>query len=455
MPLAENILLLAALLALGIFASGLVRKARIPYTVVLVVIGIVVGELSRRWLPLAPIQQLSLTPELVMFVFLPVLIFESGLKLDARQLIRDIIPVLTLAIPALLISTAIIGVGMWLILPVNLTTCFLFGALISATDPVAVIALFRELGTPQRLTILVEGESLMNDATAIVLFNILLGMALIGGGSFADTLPAVGQFILVFVGGAMVGALFGIVTSFFLIRFALGPSIAMTLLMVSAYAAFVLSEHNLHLSGVMSVAVHAIFLGIFGLPKLASRTARALLEIWDFIALQANTLLFILVGISVNLAGLIARSDEILFAVLLVLSARACIIYSLVPLTVKGFSLPGISSGEKHIMWWGGLKGGLAIAIALSMPDELPGKYQLLDLTLGVVLFTLIVNAPTIRPLINRLGINRLDEQEQEEIKQGLHLARESAITLWLDCSTPGCFPGAAVTEWKKRSTRR
>lgn len=111
MPLAETILLLAALLTLGIFASGLVGKARIPYTVVLVVIGIVVGELSRRWLPLAPIQQLSLTPELVMFVFLPVLIFESGLKLDARQLIRDIIPVLPLAIPALLISTAIIGVG--------------------------------------------------------------------------------------------------------------------------------------------------------------------------------------------------------------------------------------------------------------------------------------------------------------------------------------------------------
>ena len=427
MSLSETILLLTALLALGIFASGLVRKAAIPYTVVLVIIGIGVGELSRRWPPLSAFQELSLTPELVLFVFLPVLIFESGLKLDARQLSKDIIPVLTLAIPALLISTAIIGFGMWLVLPVKLTTSLLFGALISATDPVAVIGLFKELGTPQRLTVLVEGESLMNDATAIVLFNILLGLALFGGGSFADIMPAVGEFIKVFVGGAVVGAIFGIITSFFIVRFALGASVVMTLSMVVAYGAFVVSEHHLHLSGVMSVAVCAVSLGIFGIPKLAQSTTKALYEIWDFLALLANTLLFILVGISVNVGGLFGRLDAILLAVVLVLASRASVIYSLVPLTVRGFSLPQITMGERHIMWWGGLKGGLAIAIVLSIPDELPGKSLLLDLTLGVVMFTLMVNAPTIRPLINRLGINRLDDQELEELKQGINLAKENA----------------------------
>jgi CPA1 family monovalent cation:H+ antiporter len=427
MSLSETILLLAILLTLGIFASGLVRKAGIPYTVILVIIGIGVGELSRRWPAFSSFQQLSLTPELVLFVFLPVLIFEAGLKLDARQLIKDIVPVLTLAVPALLISTTIIGIGMWFFLPINLTTGLLFGALISATDPVAVIALFKELGTPQRLTVLVEGESLMNDATAIVLFNILLGLALFGGGSFAEIPTAIGEFVKVFIGGGVAGALFGIVISIIATRLALRASVVMTLSMVFAYGAFVLVEHHLHLSGVMAVAVCALFFGIFGVPKLHQSTAKALEEIWDFLALLANTLLFILVGISVNVAGLFNRLDAILIAVLLVLAARAGVIYSFVPLTVRAFNLPQVTMGERHIMWWGGLKGGLAIAIVLSIPDELPGKSLLLDLTLGVVLFSLMVNAPTIRPLINRLGINRLDEQELEELKQGINLAKTNA----------------------------
>ncbi len=274
MSLSETILLLSVLLALGIFAGGLLGKASIPYTVVLVFVGIGVGEVSRRWPAFASFQELSLTPELVLFVFLPVLIFESGLKLDARQLIKDIMPVLTLAIPALLISTAIIGIGMWLVATVKLTTALLFGALISATDPVAVIGLFKELGTPQRLTVLVEGESLMNDATAIVLFNILLGLALFGGGSVHDILPAVGEFIKVFAGGGLVGAVFGLVTSFLLIHLALGTSVIMTLSMVVAFGAFIISEHYLHVSGVMAVAVCAVFLGIFGIPKLVPGTSR-------------------------------------------------------------------------------------------------------------------------------------------------------------------------------------
>lgn len=427
MHLSETILLLSFLLALGIFARGLVRKAAIPYTVLLVFIGLGVGELSRRWIVFAAYQELTLTPELVLFVFLPVLIFESGLKLDCRQLIKDIVPVLTLAVPALLISTAIIGIGLWLVLSIKLTTALLFGALISATDPVAVVALFKELGTPQRLTVLVEGESLLNDATAIVLFNILLGMALFGGGSVGDILPAVGNFVKIFTGGALVGAVFGLAASFLVIRLALGTHVVMTLTLVVAYAAFILTEHYLHFSGVMAVAVSAVFLGIFGIPKLTQNSTRALQEIWDFLALMANTFLFIMVGILVNVSELLGRMDSILLAVLLVFAARASVIYSFVPLTVKGFGLPKVTMGERHIMWWGGLKGGLAIAIVLSIPDEMAGKTLLLDLTLGVVMFTLLVNAPTIRPLINFLGINRLDDQEMEELKQGVILARDNA----------------------------
>lgn len=443
MHLSESILILAALLALGIVASGLVRKAPIPYTVILVVIGIGVGELARRYPQFAAVRELSLTPDLVLFVFLPTLIFESGLKLDARQLIKDIIPVLILAIPALLVSTVVIGLGLRLVVPLDLIQCLLFGALISATDPVAVISLFRELGTPQRLTVLVEGESLLNDATAIVLFNILLGMALYGGGGLADILPAIWKFALVFAGGGLVGALFGIAASFCIVRFALAVNITMTLLMVTAYGAFIVAEHYLHLSGVMAAVVCAVCLGIFGLPKLAGGETRTLHETWDFLALLANTLLFILIGVSADIASLAARFDTICIVVFLMLAARAGIIYGLMPLAVRGFDLPGVSLGEKHIMWWGGLKGGLAIAIVLSIPDELPGKGLLMDLTLGAVMFTLMINAPSIRPLINWLGINRLDEQELEELKQGVLLARDSAHTILARFAAAGVVSGS------------
>ncbi len=142
------------------------------------------------------------------------------------------------------------------------------------------------------------------------------------------------------------------------------------------------------------------------------------------IALVCNSLLFLLVGISIDLPRLLGRIDVILVAIILVLIARALTVYSMVPVTIRLFSLPRVSMGERHIMWWGGLKGGLAIAIVMSIPDELAGKSFLVDLTLGVVMFSLLVNASTIRPLIKVLGIDRLTEDEQLELQQALTNAR-------------------------------
>jgi len=376
---------------------------------------------------MAPLQSFALTPELVLFVFLPALIFESGINLNAKALMKDLAPVLTLAIPALLISTAFIGLGLWLLAPIGLMTALIFGALISATDPVAVVALFKELGAPQRLMVLVEGESLFNDATAIVLFKILLGIAAIGSFTFSDTGLAAIDFIEVFFGGITVGILSGILLSILLSLLTLNTAAVLTLSLVAAYLSFVLAEHSLHLSGVMAVVSLAITLGIFGIPKLNPDTTQALNETWEFLVLIANTLLFVLVGLSVDLANLISHTGLILIAVLLVQAARAGVIYSLVPLTIKAFKLPKVTIGEQHIMWWGGLKGGLAIAIVLSIPNDLPGKSLLIDLTLGVVLFTLLINASTIRSLIQYLGMNALTKEESAEVKDGLVLGQIKA----------------------------
>jgi len=419
-----------ALLAIGVLARGLFKRLPIPYTVMLVILGMLLGNLARVWPPLESIQYFQLSPELVFFIFLPVLIFESGLSLHARQLAKDIVPILVLAIPALLVSTTIVGVGVWMLLPLDLTTALLFGALISATDPVAVVSLFKELGTPTRLTTLVEGESLLNDATAIVLFSILLGLALHGGFVVTDIGTAILEFVRVFLGGTLLGLGFGLLLSRMVIRLRLDTSSVLVSSLILAYVAFIVAEHSLHVSGVMAVVAAAVSFTLIASPRLSEATGHALHNIWEFLADITNTLLFLLIGMAVNLEALAATSGFILLVGLLVIMARGVSVYSFVPLTVKLFKLPEVTLGERHIMWWGGLKGGLAIAIVLSIPADLPGRDILLNLTLGVVLLSLLINAPTIRLLIERLGLDRLSEDENIELAQTAAQVRSHASSV-------------------------
>ncbi|MFT5132508.1 MAG: CPA1 family monovalent cation:H+ antiporter [Gammaproteobacteria bacterium] len=427
MPLSEIILIIMGLLTVAMIAAAICKNLPIPYTVFLVILGVLLGSMARNWPQLAQLQAFQLTPELVLFLFLPALIFESAFNLDARQLIKDLAPVLTLAIPALLISTAIIGLGLWWLIDMDIFIALLFGALISATDPVAVVALFKELGAPQRLTVLVEGESLLNDATAIVVFNIILGLVITGSFVWSDIGLATSSFLKVFIGGAVVGSVIGIVLSEMLYRLKAGLNSYLVMSIVLAYASFAVAEHVLHVSGVMAVLAAAICLSIFGVSRVQQSAMNMVMETWEVIALVCNSLLFLLVGLSVNISVLFERREAIFVAILLMLIARAATIYSMVPATTRLFKLPYVALGERHIMWWGGLKGGLAIAIVLSIPAEIAARDLLLDMTLGVVLFSLLVNAPTIRPLMHWLGIDRLTEDEKAELKHGLLNAEKQA----------------------------
>jgi len=427
MPLSEIILIIMGLLTVAMIAASICKNLPIPYTVFLVIIGISLGSIVRNSSYAEYVQAFQLTPELVLFLFLPALIFESAFNLDARQLVKDIGPILSLAIPALLVSTGIIGTGLWWLIDMDIFLALLFGALISATDPVAVVALFKELGAPPRLTVLVEGESLLNDATAIVVFNIILGLLISGGFAASDMGLAINEFLQVFIGGVLVGALIGILLSELLFRLKAGLSSYLVMSIVLAYASFIVAEHILHVSGVMAVLSAAISLSIFGVSRVPQSNIDMVMETWEVIALVCNSLLFLLVGLSVDIIALFARSEVIVVAVLLMLLARATTVYSMVPLTTRMFRLPYVAVGERHIMWWGGLKGGLAIAIVLSIPVDVVGRSLLLDMTLGVVLFSLLISAPTIRPLMHKLGIDRLTEDEKAELKHGLLSADKQA----------------------------
>ncbi|WP_419585114.1 cation:proton antiporter [Thiolapillus sp.] len=209
MPLAEIILITAVLLTLAMMVASLRQQLLLPYTVLLVLLGMLVDQVSPYFAVAEEISQFHITPDIVFFLFLPALIFESALSLDARALLMNIIPILVLAIPGMLVSAFLVGAGVWYSLQIHFMTALLFGALISATDPVAVIELFKELGAPRRLTVLVEGESLLNDATAIVLFHLLLALIVRGEFSTAAANEAVIDFFRVFGGGILVGASIG------------------------------------------------------------------------------------------------------------------------------------------------------------------------------------------------------------------------------------------------------
>ncbi len=427
MPLSEVILVVMGLLTVAMIAAAICKNIPVPYTVFLVILGIILGSIARHNHEFELLLEFQLTPDLVLFLFLPALIFESALNLDARLLMKDIAPVLVLAIPAMLISAGIIGIGLWMIQDFNVFHALLFGALISATDPVAVIALFKELGAPQRLTVLVEGESLLNDATAIVFFNIILGLAITEQFTTSDAGFAVFEFFRVFFGGLFIGAIIGIILSELLYRIRAGISLYLIMSIVLAYSSFAIAEHIMHVSGVMAVVAAAITLGIFGVSRVPQSERETVDETWDVLALICNSLLFLLVGLSVDLSQLFSHIDSIVVAIVLVLGARAAGIYSMVPATIKMFKLPHVSMGERHIMWWGGLKGGLAIAIVLSIPLDMPGRESILYITLGVVLFSLLINASTIRPLMKKLGFDKFTGEEVAELKHGLIQSQQNS----------------------------
>lgn len=420
MPLSESILILMVLLCIAVVAENLCRRIAIPYTVFLVIIGVALAQLA-PWIPqIEPVLNFTLTPEMVFFLFLPALVFESALNLDPRQMLKELAPILSLAVPALLLATAVIGLGLHWSIDLPLVIALLFGSLIAATDPVAVVSLFKELGVPNRLMTLVEGESLLNDATAIVIFNIILGIALMGEFSAYEIPMALLTFLKVFLGGALIGLITGFACAELMYRLSSSAHSALIMTLVAAYLSFVIAEHGFHLSGVMAVLLAAITMGLHSITRLNDSATHLIHESWEVIATIANALLFLMIGLSVDLQLLADNFGIILLSAGLVLLARGLCIYSMVPLTTRLFKLPAITLQERTIMWWGGLKGGLAIAIVLSIPDDLAAKPVLVALTLGVVLFTLLVNASTIRPLLAYLKLDQMNNREKMALKHGL-----------------------------------
>ncbi|MEE8533506.1 MAG: cation:proton antiporter, partial [Alphaproteobacteria bacterium] len=361
----------------------------------------------------AALDGFGITSEAVFFVFLPTLIFESALSIDVRRLIDDISPILVLAVVGLLVSAFTVAGALYVFADVAFIACLLLGAIVSATDPVAVVAIFKDLGAPKRLAILVEGESLFNDATAIVMFTILLGMLVTG--SETDLLGGAGNFIKVFAGGVIVGYLSARGMCFVIGRLHAFPLVDITLTVCLAYLSFLLAEHYLHVSGVMAVVTAALVVGSHGRTSIKPATWHSLIEIWEQLSFWANSLIFVLVGLIVPKLLVDFGPRELgLLAVLMVsaFAARAVIIYGLLPVISAAGLAEKVSGAYATVMFWGGLRGAVSLALALAIlenraltPDV---KSFVVVLVTGFVLFTLFVNAPTMRALLAALGLDKL-----------------------------------------------
>ncbi len=325
------------------------KRIGIPYTVALVLGGLL---LSVVHLPaLAPLHQGNrpdwLTPDVILTLFLPALLFEGSLKIDLRHITTDIVPLLLLANLGVLIATLVTGFVINYAVGMSLIVALLFGSMVSATDPISVLSIFREVAVDERLSVLVEGESLLNDGTAVALFQILLASA-VGGG--VGLVWGAGQFLLSVVGGALMGLALGYFVSKLTKRID-DAQIEITFTTILAYGTFLLARH-LHLSGVIATVAAGLVIGNFAAKTgMSARTLTALRSFWEYASFIINSLVFLLIGLEVRLGGVLRAWKPILIAVAAIFLGRILTVYTLVPLS-NLFSKP-ISFVWQHVLVWG------------------------------------------------------------------------------------------------------
>ncbi|HLB46818.1 MAG TPA: Na+/H+ antiporter [Anaerolineales bacterium] len=392
-------LIIELLLVVSLVAIA-VQRLRVPYTVALVVVGLLITFQS----PL----EIDLTPELILALFVPPLIFEAAFHLNLAELRRNLPSILVLAVPGVLLTTLIVGGLVAWVTPLSLPVALVFGALIAATDPVAVVALFRTLGVPKRLAVLMESESLLNDGTAIVVFNLVLVVALTGRFNLVE---GVTDFVRVAAGGTVVGLALGWIVSRLIARVD-DYLIETTLTTVLAFGAYLVAE-RLHFSGVLAVVAAGLVNGSIGPQGMSPTTRIVLFNFWEYVAFMANSLVFLLIGLQVNIPALAAAWQPVLWAIVAVLAARVIVVYVLGWL-MRYWTEP-ISLRWQHVLTWGGLRGAISLALALSLPSALGADRDLIRvMAFGVVLFTLLGQATTMRPLIRWLRIITRGEAQVE-----------------------------------------
>ena len=391
---------LVEILAIAMVVALVARQVRLPYTVGLVIVG---AALSVSKINVGAV----LTRDFIFDVILPPLLFEAAIALPWKDLRADLVPVVVLSALGTVVSVAVVAAGMVFLLHWPRSSALIFGALIAATDPVAVIAMFKDNGVAGRLRLLVESESLFNDGVAALLFTLAVTWAQVSDGKPQTLVDLMSTLGLTVAGGIAVGLVCG------------GAAIALAgrtsehlveaaLTTVVAYGSLLLAE-NLHASGVFATVTAGLVMGNLGILRADDRNILSLkgrefvVGVWEFAAFLANSLIFPLIGISVaSIPFETMWTMPILAVIGIVLLSRGVAVYPLCLLFMHS-SRP-ISMAEQHVLWWGGLRGALALALALSVPHTVPLRDAIVVATFGVVAFSIVVQGLTMPPLLRRLG---------------------------------------------------
>lgn len=396
------ILLLVAATAVAM----IVQRLKMPYTVALVLAGLALGYLTDAY-PTIGLAQMRLTPDLLFTVFLPILLFEAAFHLSWRKFRENIRAILLLAVPGVAASIGIAGALAWIFEPwaavdLPLAVAFLFVAMLAATDPVSVIALFKELGVPKRLAVLMEGESLLNDGVAVVAFMAIAAALGIHMPGEAVTAGWVAQFFLWEVGlGVVIGIVVGLVVSY-LTTLIDDHLVEIMLTTLAAFGSYLIAS-ALHSSGVLAVVAAGMACGNVGARYGMTPTNRIAVEsFWEYAVFAANSLVFLLLGKEIELARLVSRAAPILIAWGALSLARAIVIYSVAALLKR--TRERIPPRWPTVLFWGGLRGSLSMVLALSLPAEFAQRDLLVDLVFGVVLVSILVQGLTMSGVLRWAG---------------------------------------------------
>jgi CPA1 family monovalent cation:H+ antiporter len=395
---------LVILLLIALLVIFVTRPLTLPYTLGLVIMGLVIGSFGL-------IPEATLTPDLVLFVFLPALLFEGSWSLSISHLRANWRPIFLLAVPGLLLALVLIALPLHFFAGLIWLDAFLLAAILSPTDPVAVLGLFRQLKLNENLSAIVEGESLFNDGVAGALYQTFLALTLLvvrGQHLTAGTIAwqSAATFMLEAGGGILIGVACGYLVSHF-VRYIDDPLIETTITLVTAYGVYLLADW-LHTSGILAVILAGLILGSYGRSTgMSERTHAVVDNFWNMAAFLANALLFLLIGAEFHPQHFLASHDlKALFltaalAIMAVLLARLIMVLLLPRKPSTAGAVPLRS--WRFIIFWSGLRGALSLALVLALPLDVPARDTLIAATYAVILFTLLVQGISLRFILKHM----------------------------------------------------
>lgn len=433
---------IASLFVVIALAEPMAARLRLPYSVILAVLGMLIGtgaifflqtELTDALNPVAEaILGLPIRSNVFLYVLLPTLLFQATLGMNLRRMLDDWVPILVLAVVAVVIATLSVGYALSFTSSLPLVACLLVGAIVSTTDPSAVVSIFRSISAPRRLARIIEGESLLNDAAAIALFGLFMGFVMLGvpDPTFRDALV---RFPVLIAGGALTGWFAARIAVWMMAIFGNHERAQISISVALPYLAFIGAEQSVGASGVIAVVVAGLTLNLSAPGRLPPQAWTNLREIWDMLAHWAGALIFILAALLIpRLLEDVRLSDFLLVGVVIVAAtaARAAILLGLLPLLAVLRLSPAVERSYRVAILWGGLRGAVTLALALAVTESFRVPVEVKRvvgiLATGYTLFTLVVQGTTLRALISWLGLDRLSPIDQALSRQVVAVALQT-----------------------------